>query len=175
MFIFLLLHPRIWIRFQLYPIFEYSDGSKVEIDIAKLDLSRNSNEDLPLQLSSCASLETLILSRNKIKVWPSVILKSLQNLIPSDGFEAASKLQILYLSGNAGCLPEYPSFSSLMQLHELYLRHPQVQKTSQRSKVYLADAVMLDFSIHSSVVYTEVNRVELQKRYRYSTCKCLHI
>ncbi|KAI3768688.1 hypothetical protein L2E82_19518 [Cichorium intybus] len=97
--------------------------STKQIDIAKLDLSRNSIEDLPLQLSSCASRETLNLSRNKIKVWPNVILKSLQNLvclkldsnplikIPSDGFEAASKLQILDLSGYAGCLPEYPSFS----------------------------------------------------------------
>ncbi|KAI3708518.1 hypothetical protein L2E82_37710 [Cichorium intybus] len=97
--------------------------STKQIDIAKLNLSRNSIEDLPLQLSSCASRETLNLSRNKIKVWPNVILKSLQNLvclkldsnplikIPSDGFEAASKLQILDLSGNAGCLPEYPSFS----------------------------------------------------------------
>lgn len=107
-------------------------------DITKVDLSRNTIEDLPVELSSCASLETLILSRNKIKMWPSAILKSLQHLvclkldinplkqIPSDGFEAASNLQILDLSGNAGCLPEYPAFSSLMQLQELYLRRMQI-------------------------------------------------
>lgn len=129
-------------------------------DITKLDLSRNSIEDLPLQLSSCTSLETLILSRNKIKVWPSVILKSLQNLvclkldsnpltkIPSDGFEAASKLQILDLSGNAGCLPEYPSFSSLLQLQELYLRRMQISEV-RTDIVNLPKLRILDMSQNS--------------------------
>ncbi|KAL7582481.1 hypothetical protein Lser_V15G44844 [Lactuca serriola] len=97
-------------------------------DITKVDLSKNTIEDLPVELSSCASLETFILSRNKIKMWPSAILKSLQHLvclklgniplnqIPSGGFEVASKLHILDLSGNADCLPEYTAFSSLLQL-----------------------------------------------------------
>ncbi|KAK9077499.1 hypothetical protein SSX86_005836 [Deinandra increscens subsp. villosa] len=109
-------------------------------DITKVDLSRNSIADLPVQLSSCASLETLILSRNKIKEWPSAVLESLHNLvclkldnnplrqIPSDGFQAASKLHVLDLSGNAGCLPENPAFSFLMQLQELYLRRMQISE-----------------------------------------------
>lgn len=42
--------------------------------------------------------------------------------IPSDGFGAASKLQILDLSGTTGSLPENPAFSSLPELQELYLR-----------------------------------------------------
>ncbi|KAL4580299.1 hypothetical protein LXL04_016488 [Taraxacum kok-saghyz] len=112
-------------------------------DITKIDLSRNSIEDLPVELSSCGSIETLILSRNKIKVWPSAILKSLHNLvclkldsnpltqIPSDGFEAGSKLQILDLSNNAGCLPEQPAFSSLLQLQELYLRRMQIPEVRE--------------------------------------------
>ncbi|KAJ9551522.1 hypothetical protein OSB04_015567 [Centaurea solstitialis] len=108
--------------------------------ITKVDLSKNSIEVLPVELSSCASLETLILSRNKIQEWPSAILESLCNLvclkldgnslrqIPSDGFKAASKLQVLDLSGNAGCLPESPAFSFLLQLEELYLRRMQVSE-----------------------------------------------
>ncbi|CAH1412101.1 unnamed protein product [Lactuca virosa] len=121
-------------------------------DITKFDLSRNTIEDLPVELSSCASLETLVLSRNNIKMWPSAILKSLQHLvclkldtnplkqIPSDGFEAASKLQILDLSGNVGCLPEYPAFSSLlrMQIPEvkvdiISLPKLRIRDTSQNS------------------------------------------
>ncbi|XP_076905557.1 plant intracellular Ras-group-related LRR protein 6-like [Bidens hawaiensis] len=109
-------------------------------DITKVDLSNNSIKDLPVQLSSCASIETLILSRNKIKEWPSAILESLHKLvclkldnnplrkIPLDGFQTASKLQILDLSGNAGCLPENPAFSSLIQLQELYLRRMQISE-----------------------------------------------
>ncbi|KAD4178959.1 hypothetical protein E3N88_27550 [Mikania micrantha] len=109
-------------------------------DITKVDLSRNSIEDLPIQFSSCASLETLILSRNKIKEWPTAIMESLHNLvclkldynplrqILSDGFQVASKLQVLDLSGNAGCLPENPGFSFLMQLQELYLRRMQISE-----------------------------------------------
>lgn len=91
-------------------------------EITKVDLSRNSIEVLPDQLSACASLEALILSKNKIKEWPSAVLRSLSNLsclkldnnplgqIPPDGFEAVSKLQILDLSGNAGSLSKCPAF-----------------------------------------------------------------
>lgn len=108
--------------------------------ITKVDLSKNSIEVLPVELSSCASLETLILSRNKIKEWPNAILESLCNLvclkldgnplrqIPLDGFKAASKLQVLDLSGNAGCLPEYPAFSFLLEVQELYLRRMQISE-----------------------------------------------
>ncbi|CAL5402983.1 unnamed protein product [Camellia sinensis] len=140
-------------------------------EVTKVDLSRNSIEELPAELSSCVSLEwnwcvigylssfiqcascgtkdlsllknvvlALILSRNKIKEWPGAILKSLSNLsclkldnnpllqIPSNGFEAASKLRILDLSGNAGCLPEHPAFSSLPLLQELYLRRMRISE-----------------------------------------------
>ncbi|KAI7749337.1 hypothetical protein M8C21_023672 [Ambrosia artemisiifolia] len=44
-------------------------------DITKVDLSRNSIEDLPVQLSSCASFE------ERIKEWPSAIPESLHNLV----------------------------------------------------------------------------------------------
>ncbi|KAK9269170.1 hypothetical protein L1049_000939 [Liquidambar formosana] len=106
-------------------------------EIIKVDLSRNSIEELPVELSSCVSLQALILSRNKIKVWRGAILNSLHNLsclklnnnplrlISSDGFQAVSKLQVLDLSGNAASLPEHPAFSCLLQLQELYLRRMQ--------------------------------------------------
>ncbi|RVW36462.1 hypothetical protein CK203_074711 [Vitis vinifera] len=47
-------------------------------------------------------------------------------LIPADGFQAVSKLQILDLSGNSASLPDNPAFSSLPQLQELYLRRMQL-------------------------------------------------
>jgi len=109
-------------------------------EVTKFDLSKNSIEELPVELSSCSSLEALTLSKNKIKEWPGAILKSLSNLsclkldynplqqIPSDGFQAAPKIQILDLSGNPGCLPEHPAFSSLPQLQELYLRRMHISE-----------------------------------------------
>ncbi|KAM7504022.1 hypothetical protein LguiB_002926 [Lonicera macranthoides] len=109
-------------------------------EITKVDLSRNCIEGLPVELSTCVSLEALILSKNKIKEWPSAILRSLSNLsclkldnnplrqIPSDGFEAVPKLQILDLSGNAGSLPDNPAFSSLPDLQELYLRRMRISE-----------------------------------------------
>ena len=42
--------------------------------------------------------------------------------IPSDGFQAVSRIQVLDLSGNASSLPEHPAFSSMSHLQELYLR-----------------------------------------------------
>ncbi|GKD33238.1 plant intracellular Ras-group-related LRR protein 6 isoform X2, partial [Tanacetum coccineum] len=69
-------------------------------DITKVDLSKNSIETLPDELSSCTSLE-----------------------IPLTRFQAASKLQILDLSNNVGCLPEHPAFSCLLQLQELHIRY----------------------------------------------------
>ncbi|GJZ86001.1 MACPF domain-containing protein-like protein [Tanacetum coccineum] len=74
-------------------------------DITKVDLSKNSIETLPDELSSCTSLE-----------------------IPLTGFQAAFKLQILDLSNNVGCLPEHPVFSCLLQLQELYIRRMQISK-----------------------------------------------
>lgn len=103
-------------------------------DITKVDLSGNSIEELPIELTSCVSLETLILSTNKIKDWPGSILLSLSRLtclkldnnplrkIPSDGFQAVEKLQILDLSGNRGCLPDDAVFTCMPDLQELYLR-----------------------------------------------------
>ncbi|KAG4109612.1 hypothetical protein ERO13_1Z049312v2 [Gossypium hirsutum] len=91
-------------------------------EIIKLNLSKNSIQELPVELSSCSSLQTLVLSRNNIKDWPVAILKSLPNLsclkldgnplrqIPSDGFQAISMIQILDISGNATSLPENPAF-----------------------------------------------------------------
>ncbi|WRX28109.1 Leucine-rich repeat - like 10 [Theobroma cacao] len=49
-------------------------------EIIRVNLSRNSIQELPIELSSCLSLQTLILSRNNIKEWPFAILKSLSNL-----------------------------------------------------------------------------------------------
>ncbi|MFQ6669842.1 hypothetical protein Gotur_034933 [Gossypium turneri] len=109
-------------------------------EIIKLNLSKNSIQELPVELSSCSSLQTLVLSRNNIKDWPVAILKSLPNLsclkldgnplrqIPSDGFEAISMIQILDISGNATSLPENPAFSNLPHLKELYLRRMQLRE-----------------------------------------------
>lgn len=103
-------------------------------EVIRLDLSKNSIQELPVELSSCVSLQTLILSKNQIKDWPGSVLKSLSSLsclkldynplrqIPSNGFEAVPKLQILDLSGNEASLLDGPSFSSLPNLQELYLR-----------------------------------------------------
>ncbi|GAB4851987.1 Plant intracellular Ras-group- LRR protein 6 [Ancistrocladus abbreviatus] len=107
-------------------------------EIMKLDLSKNSIEELPIELSSCTSLQVLILSRNKIRDWPSVVLKSLPNLlclkldnnplreIPVNGFEGMLQLQILDLSGCSASLPDHPGFLNLPHLQELYLRRMQL-------------------------------------------------
>ncbi|KAG6421333.1 hypothetical protein SASPL_117884 [Salvia splendens] len=109
-------------------------------DITKVNLTGNSIEELPLELGSCVSIEVkaLILTKNKIKEWPTAVLSSLPKLlclkldgnplkkIPSDGFRAVSKIRILDLSGAAGALPEDPAFSSLPELEELYLRRMQI-------------------------------------------------
>ncbi|GAB2277939.1 Plant intracellular Ras-group- LRR protein 6 [Dionaea muscipula] len=111
-------------------------------EITRINLSKNSIEDLPVELSSCTSLEVLILSWNKIKDWPGVVLKSLPNLsclkldnnplgeIPVNGFEGLSKLLILDLSSSTASLPEHPAvFSSFLpQLQELYLRRMQLHE-----------------------------------------------
>ncbi|XP_050218364.1 plant intracellular Ras-group-related LRR protein 6 [Mercurialis annua] len=111
-------------------------------EIVKVDLSRNSIQELPVELSSCISLQTLILSKNKIQEWPGAVLKLLPNLsclkldsnplrqIPSDGFEAVPKLQILDLSGNPASVRELPAFSRLPHLQELYLRHVQLHEVT---------------------------------------------
>ncbi|KAM1101186.1 hypothetical protein ACFX2B_007498 [Malus domestica] len=109
-------------------------------ELIKVDLSRNSIQELPVELSSCINLQTLILSRKKITDWPGAILQSLPNLlclkldnnplrqIPPGGFQAAPMLQILDLSGNVASLPEHPAFSSLPHLQELYLRQMQLRE-----------------------------------------------
>ncbi|KAH7512503.1 hypothetical protein FEM48_Zijuj12G0097600 [Ziziphus jujuba var. spinosa] len=109
-------------------------------EVIKVDLSKNSIQELPVELSTCTSLQTLILSRNKIQEWPGAIVKSLPNLtclkldnnplrqLPSDGFQAVPTLQILDLSGNARSLPDNPAFSSLPHLQELYLRQMQLHE-----------------------------------------------
>lgn len=129
-------------------------------EITKLDLSKNSIEELPIELSSCVSLEALILSKNKIKEWPSSLLKSLPTLsclrldnnllrqIPLDGFQAVSKLQILDLSGNIGSLPEHPAFNSIPLLQELYLRRMQLCRFSS-TVLSLQHLRILDLSQNS--------------------------
>ncbi|CAK9183033.1 unnamed protein product [Ilex paraguariensis] len=129
-------------------------------EIKKVDLSRNLIEELPVELSSCVSLETLILSGNKMTEWPGAIIKQLSNIlclkldnnilrqIPSDGFQAASKLQVLDLSGNANCLPEHPAFSSLPHLKELYLRRMQISDVPSDILI-LQDLRSLDLSQNS--------------------------
>ncbi|XP_057528484.1 plant intracellular Ras-group-related LRR protein 6 isoform X1 [Amaranthus tricolor] len=109
-------------------------------EITKVDLSRNSIEELPVALSACSSLEVLILSKNRIKNWPGEILKSLPKLtclkfdsnplkkIPINGFEAIMRLQILDLSACVGSLPDTAAFTSLPQLQELYLRRVQLHE-----------------------------------------------
>lgn len=129
-------------------------------EIKKVDLSRNSIEELPIALSSCSSLEVLILSRNKIKDWPGEVLKSLAKLsclrldynplrqIPLNGFEAVPRLQILDLSGCVASLPGKPSFGSLPLLQELYLR--RVQLTEVPSDILrLQKLQILDLSQNS--------------------------
>ncbi|TQE10493.1 hypothetical protein C1H46_003948 [Malus baccata] len=74
-------------------------------ELIKVDLSRNSIQELPVELSSCINLQ-----------------------IPPGGFQAAPMLQILDLSGNVASLPEHPAFSSLPHLQELYLRQMQLRE-----------------------------------------------
>ncbi|KAF6155805.1 hypothetical protein GIB67_039136 [Kingdonia uniflora] len=50
-------------------------------EIVKVDLSRNSIQELPNELSTCIFLQALILSGNKIKEWPESVLQSLPNLV----------------------------------------------------------------------------------------------
>ncbi|KAI9111043.1 hypothetical protein K1719_017918 [Acacia pycnantha] len=118
-----------WSPPSAFPLIDIAKG-----EIIKVNLSRNSIEELPVELSSCVSLQTLILSKNKVKHWPDSIMKSLSSLsclkldnnplrqIPSDGFKAVHMLQILDLSGNAASLPNGPAFSNMPHLQELYLR-----------------------------------------------------
>ncbi|CAN1243214.1 Plant intracellular Ras-group-related LRR protein 6 [Linum perenne] len=74
-------------------------------EIVKLDLSRNSIQELPVELSTCASIQ-----------------------IPADAFQAVPMLQILDLSCNPSSLSRNPAFSSLQHLHELYLRRVQLRE-----------------------------------------------
>ncbi|XP_077224632.1 plant intracellular Ras-group-related LRR protein 6-like isoform X1 [Tasmannia lanceolata] len=109
-------------------------------DVVKVDLSRNSIEVLPDELSSCSSLQTLLLSGNKIKEWPGAVFASLLNLsclkldknplaqIPLDGFRSLSKVQVLDLSYNASSLPDPSALSSMPELQELYLRRMQLRE-----------------------------------------------
>ncbi|XP_021754857.1 plant intracellular Ras-group-related LRR protein 6-like isoform X2 [Chenopodium quinoa] len=109
-------------------------------EITKVDLSRNSIEELPVALSACSSLEVLLLSKNKIKDWPGEVLKLLPNLtclrldnnplrqIPMNGFEAVPGLLILDLSGCVASLPGSSAFASLPHLQELYLRRVQLHE-----------------------------------------------
>ncbi|KAL6591313.1 hypothetical protein ACP70R_049816 [Stipagrostis hirtigluma subsp. patula] len=109
-------------------------------DVVKLDLSKNSIENLPDELSLCSSLQSLVLSNNKIKRWPRTVVSSLPNLsslkldnnplaeISSTDLLSLSKLEVLDLSGNASALPEPSAVSALPQLQELYLRRMKLHE-----------------------------------------------
>ncbi|AQK76374.1 Plant intracellular Ras-group-related LRR protein 9 [Zea mays] len=109
-------------------------------DVVKLDLSKNSIEDLPNELSLCSSLQSLVLSNNKIKRWPHTVVSSLPCLsslkldnnplveISSTDLVPLSKLEVLDLSGNASALPEPSAVSALPQLQELYLRRMKLHE-----------------------------------------------
>ncbi|VAI51912.1 unnamed protein product [Triticum turgidum subsp. durum] len=109
-------------------------------DVVKLDLSKNLIEDLPNELSLCSSLQALILSNNKIKKWPGMVVSSLPSLttlkldnnplaeILSTDLVSLSKLEVLDLSGNASSFSESSVVSSLPQLQELYLRRMKLQE-----------------------------------------------
>ncbi|KAL6311041.1 hypothetical protein AAG906_015930 [Vitis piasezkii] len=139
-------------------------------EIVKVDLSRNSIQELPPNLP-----HALILSRNKIQEWPGVILKSLPNLsclkldnnplrqIPADGFQAVSKLQILDLSGNSASLPDNPAFSSLPQLQELYLRRMQLCEVPS-DILSLQQLQILDLSQNSLQLIPEVSCLQCINR-----------
>ncbi|KAF8691801.1 hypothetical protein HU200_040203 [Digitaria exilis] len=109
-------------------------------DVVKLDLSKNSIEDLPNELSLCSSLQCLVLSNNKMKRWPYAVISSLPSLsslkldnnplaeISSTDLVSVSKLEVLDLSGNASALPEPSAVSVLPQLQELYLRRMKLNE-----------------------------------------------
>ncbi|CAL9160322.1 unnamed protein product [Musa hybrid cultivar] len=112
-------------------------------DVVRVDLSKNSIEELPNELSTCSSLQALTLSGNKIREWPGAVLSTLPNLsclkldnnplvqITRNGLESLTNIKILDLSGNKSSLPESFSFSSLPQLEELYLRRMQLNEVPQ--------------------------------------------
>ncbi|KAG2655133.1 hypothetical protein PVAP13_1NG549400 [Panicum virgatum] len=109
-------------------------------DVVKLDLSKNSIEDLPNELSICSSLQSLVLSNNKIKRWPHTVISSLTSLsslkldnnplaeISFTDLVSLAKLEVLDLSGNASALPEPSAVSALPQLQELYLRRMKLHE-----------------------------------------------
>ncbi|CAL9083992.1 unnamed protein product [Musa textilis] len=117
-------------------------------DVVRVDLSKNSIEELPNELSTCSSLQTLTLSGNKIREWPGSVLSTLPNLsclkldnnplvqvylvvIDANNVDALTNIKILDLSGNKSSLPESFSFSRLPQLEELYLRRMQLNEVPQ--------------------------------------------
>ncbi|WOL00027.1 plant intracellular Ras-group-related LRR protein 6 [Canna indica] len=109
-------------------------------EVVKVDLSRNSIEVLPKELSNCSSLQALILSGNRIREWPGAVLSTLPILnclkmdnnpmaqLSCNDLQALTTIKVLDLSGNKSSLPESFSFSSLPQLEELYLRRMQLNE-----------------------------------------------
>ncbi|KAL0283969.1 UNVERIFIED_CONTAM: hypothetical protein Sangu_2855600 [Sesamum angustifolium] len=97
--------------------------------LKSLDVSFNSIEKIPEEIGSAASLVKFDCSNNVLSSLPCSLghcINLAELKIPSDGFRAASKLQILDLSGTSGSLPENPAFSSLPELQELYLSRMQI-------------------------------------------------
>ncbi|GLJ46363.1 hypothetical protein SUGI_0977260 [Cryptomeria japonica] len=109
-------------------------------ELVMLDVCKNGIKELPNELSMCTSLETLLLSDNRIENWPGAVVASLPNLqclkldknplaqLPQGAFVAVSRLKILDLSGISGPLPEPPALSDMPELQELYLRRMHLKE-----------------------------------------------
>jgi len=109
-------------------------------EVVSLDLCKNKIKELPNELSLCTSLETLLLSDNKIEEWPGAVFASLSNLrclkldrnplhqVPQGAFAALSTLHVFDFSGVSASLPEPPTLSDMPELQELYLRRMNLRE-----------------------------------------------
>ncbi|KAG6755301.1 hypothetical protein POTOM_041121 [Populus tomentosa] len=117
-------------------------------EIVKVDLSRNSIQELPVELSLCVSLQASFFGSSYFCFCSkssdtfrfafrqlcgcdgdvAQLYADSSPFIPSDGFQAVPMLQILDLSGNPASLLGHPAFSSLPHLKELYLRQVQLRE-----------------------------------------------
>ncbi|RVW93113.1 Plant intracellular Ras-group-related LRR protein 6 [Vitis vinifera] len=146
------------------------------VSLQALILSRNKIQEWPgvilksLPNLSCLKLDN-IHSDRRISGSHSngrnanIIVNWLQlfSLIPADGFQAVSKLQILDLSGNSASLPDNPAFSSLPQLQELYLRRMQLCEVPS-DILSLQQLQILDLSQNSLQLIPEVSCLQCMNR-----------
>ncbi|KAH7302071.1 hypothetical protein KP509_23G055200 [Ceratopteris richardii] len=109
-------------------------------NLLSLDLSYNKIGQLPVNLSSCSSLEVLNLEGNKISEWPGAVFAALPNLqrlvlasnpiqeLPSKCFSCLTSLKSLDLSTISARLPLPPALSIMTILEELRLRRMRLQE-----------------------------------------------